>query len=397
MPLVSTGLHLFMRLKVIACLALCLFILGGKAYSAELRFGFTGPLTGPNTFMGTQIVRGIELGFKRINDSKKLNYQLSLVPLDDGYEPSRTPSQVSTLINDYGVKAMLGSVGTPTNLASLSVLSKYDIPLISPLTGAQSMRTERSSPFIFNTRAGYTEEAYYLVNILVNDLGIRPDEVAIFAQKDSYGDAGLASVIEALTDAGLKDSASILQIRHQRNSDEVSHSVADVLGVFPTPKAIIMVSTYNTSANFIKRLEDFGISPVFSAFSFTGLEALQTHISDTKAKVLITQTTPSLINSQAPIIKQLKEDMARFGDATPPTTMQLEGYINALIVGQALLPLKNVPTSQEIEDSLKQLAKSYHDSQEQNELAVLNPNKRHIWIQLIHNGVLKELSYADIQ
>ncbi|WP_219701658.1 ABC transporter substrate-binding protein [Marinomonas lutimaris] len=386
-----------MILKVIACLTLSLFLLGEKAYSSELRFGFTGPLTGPNAFMGNQIVRGIKLGFDRINDSKKLNYQLLLVPLDDGYEPSRTPSQVNTLINDYGVKAMLGSVGTPTNLASLSVLSKYDIPLISPLTGAQSIRAERSSPFIFNTRASYSEEAYYLIKVLVNDLGIKPNEIAVFAQKDSYGDAGLASTIAALTNAGLKDPTSILQIRHQRNSSEVSHSVADVLAVFPIPKAIIMISTYDTSANFIKQLESFGVSPLFATFSFTGLEALQTKINDTKAKVLITQTTPSLNNSNAPIIKQLKEDMARFGDLAPPTTMQLEGYINALIVGQALLPLKDMPASKEIEDSLKKLTRDNNDSQKQNELSVLNPKKRHIWVQFINHGELQELLFTDTQ
>lgn len=386
-----------MILKVIVYITLSIFLLGEKAYSAELRFGFTGPLTGPNASMGIEVIRGINLGFKRINESEQLNYHLSLVPLDDGYEPSRTPSQVTTLINDYGVKAMLGSVGTPTNLASLSILSKYEIPLISPLTGAQSFRTERSSPFIFNTRASYTEEAYYLVNILVNDLGIKPNEIAIFAQKDSFGDAGLTSTIEALTSVGLRDPTSILQIRHQRNSSEVSHSVADVLAVFPIPKVIILISTYDTSANFIKQLEIFGIYPLFAAFSFTGLEALQAQISETKAKVLITQTTPSLIYSKSPIVKQLKEDMARFGDTAPATTMQLEGYLNALIVGRALLPLKELPTSKEIEDSLTKLAMDNYDTQEQNELYVFNPKKRHVWVQLINKGVLKELSYADRQ
>jgi hypothetical protein len=158
-----------------------------------------------------------------------------------------------------------------------------------------------------------------------------------------------------------------------------------------------MISTYNTSDNFITKLKEFGISPLFAAFSFTGLEALQAQISNTKAKILITQTTPSLNNSESPIIKQLKKDMARFGDIDPPTTMQLEGYINALIVGQALLPLKDIPTSKKIEDSLKKLASESHDTQEQNELHILNPKKRHIWVQLINNGVLQELPYADIQ
>ena len=43
-----------MILRVLVCLTLSLFLLGEKAYSSELRFGFTGPLTGPNAFTGTQ-------------------------------------------------------------------------------------------------------------------------------------------------------------------------------------------------------------------------------------------------------------------------------------------------------------------------------------------------------
>lgn len=371
--------------------------MGEKAISSELRFGFTGPLTGPNKLNGTEVVRGIELGFKHINDSKKLNYSLSLIALDDGYEPSRTPSQVTKLIQDYGVKAMIGSFGTPTNLSSLGILAKFGIPLIAPLTGAQSLRIERESPFIFNTRASYTDEAYYLINLLVNYFDIAPNEIAIFAQKDSYGDAGIASTMEALLTNGLRDPASILQIRHQRNNSEVSHSVADVLGVFPVPKAIILISTYETSANFIKLLEEYGISPLFAAFSFTGLEALQAQTINTQSKVIITQTTPPLTDSSSPIVAQMKEDMARVGDVAPATALQLEGYINALIVGRALLSLKKLPTSKEIEDSLKKLSKDNYDTEEDNELAVFNRNKRHIWTHHLTSGEIQKSLFTEVE
>ena len=386
-----------MELKVIICLTLLLFLMGEKAISSELRFGFTGPLTGPNKLNGTEVVRGIELGFKHINDSKKLNYSLSLIALDDGYEPSRTPSQVTKLIQDYGVKAMIGSFGTPTNLSSLGILAKFGIPLIAPLTGAQSLRIERESPFIFNTRASYTDEAYYLINLLVNYFDIAPNEIAIFAQKDSYGDAGIASTMEALLTNGLRDPASILQIRHQRNNSEVSHSVADVLGVFPVPKAIILISTYETSANFIKLLEEYGISPLFAAFSFTGLEALQAQTINTQSKVIITQTTPPLTDSSSPIVAQMKEDMARVGDVAPATALQLEGYINALIVGRALLSLKKLPTSKEIEDSLKKLSKDNYDTEEDNELAVFNRNKRHIWTHHLTSGEIQKSLFTEVE
>lgn len=385
-----------MILKVIVYITLSLFLLGEKAYSSELRFGFTGPLTGPNERLGQQAVRGIQLGFQRINASNQLNYRLSLFPLDDGYEPERTVPQVIELINNIGVKAMIGSVGTPTNLASLGILSKHGIPLIAPLSGAQSLRADRSTPFIFNTRAGYAEEAHHLVNTLINNFDIKPNEIAIVAQKDSFGDSGLASTLKVLTNAGLKDPSSILQIRYLRNNSNVDNIVADILGVYPIPKAIVMASTYEITTNLIKQLEQFGIYPIYASFSFSGLKNLQADLSDTKASVIISQTTPPFSQTESMLVQQLKTDMERFGDTDHPTTIQFESYINTLIVGQALLALKEVPTSNEIEDSLKKLTVDNREYQGESALQFLNPKNRHIWVSLIRNNVIQELTITDI-
>ncbi len=363
----------------------------GQAYADELRFGFTGPLTGQNAFLGNEAVRGIRLGFERINNRGELNYRVSLFPLDDQYEPSKTVPQVERLIENVGVKALIGSIGTPTNLATLDTLAKHGIPLITPLSGAKSLRAERAAPFIFNVRASYTDEVYFLINTLTKIYNIRPDEIAIFAQKDSYGDAGLSSAMQALSQAGLKDPTSVLQIRHPRNNTEVDHVVADILGVFPIPKAIIMVSTYETTSNIIERLAQFDIHPLYATLSLSGLEAISLRTKNTSCNIIISKTVPPLTQSDSPLVKQFLEDMAKSGDTLPPTTIQFESYINALVVEQALLPLKDMPTSQAIETSLKQLTEDNKYNQSESILQFFNQNKQRLWIQLIGNGFSKDM------
>ncbi|WP_421847877.1 ABC transporter substrate-binding protein [Marinomonas sp.] len=379
--------------EMLLCVLLLLFTQRGIA--DELRLGFTGPLTGPNALLGQQAVRGIELGFKRLNASGKLNYRLVLHALDDGYEPSRTVPQVMKLIHDDSIKAIIGSIGTPTNLASLDVLAKYNIPLIAPLSGARSLRQSDSKPFIFNTRADYAEEAKNLIEALTNHYGINPNEVAILAQKDSFGDSGLANTLKELKNAGLEDPSNILQIRYQRNSISADNAVADILSVYPTPKAIIMISTYEISANLVMQLEQLGIRPIYASFSYSGLETLYKKVQKYKANIIVTQTTPSFSDTRSMLINQLLEDMKDFGDFDPPTTVQFESYINTLILGNALLPLKQLPTSQQIEDGLKQLIAENHDYKGPSELQFLNPENRHVWVNIIKDGVIEELSVTN--
>lgn len=370
----------------------------GQTHADELRFGFTGPLSGPNAFLGNEAIRGLRLGFEHINNSGVLNYRVSLFPLDDQYEPSKTVPQVERLINNVGVKAVIGSVGTPTNLATLDTLAKHGIPLITPLSGANSLRADRTSPFIFNVRASYTDEVYFLINTLTKIYQIRPNEIAIFAQKDSYGDAGLSSAMQALSQAGLEDPTSILQIRHPRNNTEVDHAVADILGAYPIPKAIIMVSTYETTSNIIERLEQFEIHPLYATLSLSGLEAISLRAQKTVANIIVSKTVPPLNQMELPLVRQFFEDMSKAGDRSPPTSIQFESYINALVVGQALLSLPSIPTSQDIESSLGQLADANKYNQSESVLQFLNQNKQRIWIQLIgqnfdqYNGATKTIT-----
>lgn len=352
-----TNLHrrLIHRIFFMLCAA---FSLGGAGYADSLKIGFTGPFTGPNAFLGDSVAHGLRLGIQHTNAAKTLDYDVSFIALNDEYNPEKTTTTVNRLIHDFKVQALVGSIGTPTAIASLPILERYDIPLIAPITGADILRTERASRHIFSFRTTYQEESFYLVKTLICNLDITGDEIAILAQKDAYGDAGVQGLMAALNHYGVKNADNVLLIRYLRNHTSASHAAADIVSSFPTPKVVFLVSTSATSAQLIKNLDEVGISPLFAALSFSGLESLATFTQTTRATTLVSQVTPPLTETSLPLIKEFLEDYERYSqDASAPTTLELDGYISARFFGYILSKYhpNTPPTSTEIITTLKNL------------------------------------------
>jgi len=87
-------------------------------------------------------------------------------------------------------------------------------------TGADLLRNDPPDRYVFNYRASYAEETAAVVNYLVKVKHIAPDQIAVFAQQDSYGDAGFAGVAKAIRSLR-GDDAAILRLNYQRNTIDV--------------------------------------------------------------------------------------------------------------------------------------------------------------------------------
>jgi ABC-type branched-subunit amino acid transport system substrate-binding protein len=102
----------------------------------EIKIGQSVPKSGPaSTFaLLTQGMRGYfeyaNAELDGVNGRK-----LTLIDLDDGYEPARTAQNVDELLNE-GVFATSGILGTPQNLAVRDTLNDECVPQLFPSTGA---------------------------------------------------------------------------------------------------------------------------------------------------------------------------------------------------------------------------------------------------------------------
>jgi len=239
----------------------------------QVLIGMTGPFSGPARELGRDMQLGIETYFDYVNDEGGVAARkLDLVALDDGYEPERALANIVELNERRKVFATLGNVGTPTAEKTLPYSLSKQMLFFGAFTGAQLLRRDPPDRYVFNYRAGYSEETEAILRYLVELRKVKPMEVAVFAQQDGYGDAGFYGVARALRKYGV-DPDKCVRVGHQRNSVDVAAAVKGILD-HPEIRAVIMVSTYRSAARLIQKVRDARPNMIFTNVSFVGSTAL---------------------------------------------------------------------------------------------------------------------------
>jgi ABC-type branched-subunit amino acid transport system substrate-binding protein len=220
-------------------------------------------------------------------------------------------------------------VGTPTAEAALPLILERKRVLFGAFTGAALLRRDPPDRYVFNYRASYAEETAAIVRYLLTVRKVKPDQIAVFAQQDGYGDAGFSGVAKALRKVGF-DADQVLRVGYQRNSVDLDAAVQTLLQHKDRIKAVIMVPTYQQAAIFIKRIRDEGMNPIFTSVSFVDSEALIEALKETAPKyaegVIVTQVVP-FYGSSATVVLHYREQLAQFFPSELPGFVSLEGYI----------------------------------------------------------------------
>ena len=201
-------------------------------------------------------------------------------------------------------------------------------------TGAGVLRRDPPDRYVFNYRASYAEETAAIVHYLLTVRGVKPDEIAVFAQQDGYGKAGFSGVAKALRKAGF-DAKRIVRVGYARNSMDLDAAVNGLLAHKAQIKAVVMVPTYRQAAVFVKRVRDQGLNPIFTSVSFVDSNAFAEALRELGPKyadgVIVTQVVP-FFGSGATGVLEYRERLARYFPAEQPGFVSLEGYIVARVL-----------------------------------------------------------------
>lgn len=268
----------------------------------HIAIGMSTPLSGPNAAYGTHMKEVIEAYFRELNAAGGIHgRKLELHVLDDGYETERTLANTRELITGKQVFALLGFYGSsPTTEAMNTVFGPARVPLIGTISGAESLRPPReqnpNGRYMFNVRASYADETAAIVNQLVS-LGLR--NVAVVYQNDGFGKSGLEGVIAALANHRLTPSA-VASI--ERNSLEVAPAVAKLREV--NPQAVVMVTLYKPTAEFVRQMKRAGQHPQFMTLSSVGAELLVEELGEDARGIGISQVMPYPWNDTTPLVAE---------------------------------------------------------------------------------------------
>jgi branched-chain amino acid transport system substrate-binding protein len=305
----------------------------------EILFGMSAPFSGSARELGRQMKLGIETAFNLANDAGGVHgRQLRLVTADDGYEPARTAEAMKQLFEKDQVFGIIGNVGTPTAMVALPYALEHKMLFFGAFTGAGLLRRDPPDRYVFNYRASYAEETDAVVRYLVQVRKLRPDQIAVFAQQDSYGDAGFAGVAKAIRALRSGDEGSILRLNYKRNTVDVDDAVAH-LRAHRGPKAVVMVATYRAAAKFIEKTRDLYPTMIYTNVSFVGSTALADELMllgpHYAEGVIVTQVVPA-IDSYSTKVLEYKSALAKYFPGETPDYVSLEGYISADLLIEAL-------------------------------------------------------------
>lgn len=323
----------------------------------EIVLGMSAPFNGPSRELGQSMQVGLNTYFQNVNERGGVaGRKIRLVALDDGYEPARGLANMQDLLDHHQVFAVIGNVGTPTAEKTLPIALLRKTIFYGAFTGANLLRKDPPDRFVFNYRASYEEETAAIFKYLVEIKKVRPEQVAIFAQQDGYGDSGYAGVVKMLRKLG-GDPDKLLRVGYVRNTVDVGDAVKKIVAA-PDLKAVIMVPAYRPAARFIQLVRDAGKDILFASVSFVGAVPLADELTQLGPKyceqVIVTQVVPNP-SSQASAVLKYRELLAKFFPNERPNFISLEGYIDAVIFVHALQSAGDNPTTDSVISALESI------------------------------------------
>lgn len=293
----------------------------------QVLVGQFAAISGPAAQLGLRMQVGIQAYFLAVNAQGGVNGRLiKLVTRDDGYEPVKSAAAVKALIHEDKVFALVGSVGTPTGLAAVPILSEEKVPLVGMFTGAQALR-EPFNRQVFHVRASYFDETERMVQHLTS-MGVK--KIAVFYQNDAYGMAGLEGVNRALARRQLKPTATGTV---ERNSVDVAKALDVILK--SEPEAVVQISAYKSCAAFIKQARGKAYGGQFLNVSFVGSKALADELGSIGQGVVISQVVPFPYAPVSQIVREYQQHMTELGQKDFDFS-SMEGYLAARVLVEGL-------------------------------------------------------------
>lgn len=171
----------------------------------EIVLGSIQDLSGPIAGFGKQVRLGMMLRVDEINEQGGINgRKIRLLVEDSAYDPKKAVLAAQKLVNQDKIFAMLGQIGTATNMASMPVQFSKDVINFFPVTAAREMY-EPFHRLKYAFAATYYDQMLNAVPKLVKEKGAK--RVCSMYQDDEFGlevlrgaEAGLKTIGMEMTE-----------------------------------------------------------------------------------------------------------------------------------------------------------------------------------------------------
>lgn len=226
----------------------------------EILVGTIQDLSGPIAGYGKQARNGMLLRVEEANEQGGLyDRKLRMLVEDSAYDPRKAVLAAQKLINQDGIFAMIGHIGTAQNNAAMPVLFEKNVINFLPLTASRDMY-EPLHRLKYALFASYYDQMRQAVPRMVKEKNI--DKVCVIYQDDDFGQEVLTGA-----EAGLRSLGKefVEKTSFKRGTTDFSSQVARLKAA--GCDMVVMGTIIRETVGTIAESRKSGFSPVFLASS----------------------------------------------------------------------------------------------------------------------------------
>ena len=295
-----------------------------------IKIGSFGPLSGPAA-VWAPVLHGMDAYFDFINDKGGIHgRKIEFIYRDDQYNPAKTDPAVRELVEQEGVFAMLGGVGTANGRAVNDYLAEKGVPFFSPASGDEYWSSGKAKN-VFTVFTRYLTEGEVIGDYVGKDLGAK--RVAVLYQNDDFGKQGLQGVKNGL--AKIEGAEVVAEVSClptdtdlSGHASQIARANADVLVIYAGPKQAITAA---------KTLEAMKKKPQIVT-SFVLSDPILFKLAGATWDGAITSAVSGLPDSDDPAVVAYRDILAKYGEPkkTPVGTFTIASFLFAQPFVEAL-------------------------------------------------------------
>jgi ABC-type branched-subunit amino acid transport system substrate-binding protein len=312
-----------------------------KAYGpgvsdTEIKLGQSTPLSGPASAFGAGAGRAVVGYFEMLNEKGGINgRKINFTQLDNAYNAPKAIEQSRRLVEDVGVLAEVGTIGTVPNIAIQKFLNSSKVPQLFITAGGRRFNDPKTYPWTVPLYPDFETEGAVVAKYILKD---HPDaKIGVFYQNDDFGKDYLKGLRRGL---GPKASQIVAEASYELSDPTIDSQIAQLkaAGV----DTVIEQSAAKATAQSIRKIHEMNWNPLhIIGGSSASLETVLKPAGLEASKGLV--TTQFLKQPGDPAwasddeVKAYKEFLKKYAPSTNPDDYSvLVAYMNVHGVALAL-------------------------------------------------------------
>ncbi|NDY92829.1 ABC transporter substrate-binding protein [Ideonella livida] len=309
--------------------------LGGRSAQAaedgvtaqSLTLGSSLALSGPLGSAGQEHVAGLQAALATVNAQGGVHgRELRLEVRDDGYQPARTVENVRQMLAGGGVLALVSCMGTANNAGLLPLVEQQGVPLVGPITGANSLR-QAQLRHVFHVRASYGDETQRVVQQLVS-VGVK--DIAIVYLDNPFGREVQRDAEAALEVRGIRSAGAFALAVDGGNANAVVQAV-----LAARPGAVLLGTAGAATTPVVTGLRKLQAGLPLVGLSVTVFSSEFARLGAASQGLALTQVFPDPEKARLAVVRQYQAAMKDAGQ-TAIGSSSFEGWVNAQLLIEGL-------------------------------------------------------------